>query len=102
MSFTFKLDWYEFKKNGLPSNELNRNIDVNGIKSGLSDMVDIVMQHNDNANDLGKYRLGHLLVPGVIPTHKIRYQRTCECCDCHPCLEDYIEENYNTSCYWNV
>lgn len=83
MSFKFKIDWYEFKAKGLPSNALNHKIVVNGIKSGLSDMVDVVRDFNrDKANGAPTIKLKYLLAPDLI----------CNCCGCHPCLDDYLLE----------
>ena len=86
MSFTFKIDWYEFKKTGLPSNELNQQIKSNEIKSALSQMVDVVRDFNrDKADGAPTIKLKYLLAPDLI----------CNCCGCHPCYEDSIlEDNY--------
>jgi len=90
--FSFKIDWYTFKKQGIPSSaKLQPALERNLTKLALSTMVDIVHQFNaDKANGQPTYRLPHLLTPGVL---------TCSCCGCQPCLDDYLMDEYGTHQY---
>lgn len=67
-TFTFKIDWYTFKQQGIPSNALNTALERNLTKRALSATVDIVRQFNaDKADGVPTYRLRHLLASSSHP-----------------------------------
>jgi len=92
-TFSFKLDWYEFKKKGLPKS-VNPSLELNEVIVGLSLMIDRVRQYNkDTAEGAPTSKLSHLL--GVPDAPLYQEEDMCPCCSCIPCVEDYIMETHS-------